>query len=560
MFINKFNQLIRNKWIWGIFAVLVCFLFVAPDIFRSGDMDRGAPDAIGTVGGKPVTAEQLRQAQLAARIDHFLRSNGYGPMLEGEALLRQAWRFVAAEQTAEKLGFATPRSQVKQFVARNFSDSSGAFNIGIAQERIRQLFGCELHEFERALGTIFLVRDVAGSHGLANWQSAPVVDALGHGETDKFTLRLASVSNEFASAEVETTDEKLKAFHERTLADYRIPDRVSVRYTIFRAADFMDKIDEISEDDARDMYDANPSSYTKVVDGVTTNLTFEAALPSIMATLRNEAAVDKATDEAFKLQESFSDRRRGYTAELLQPGFFEQACAAQGLSVSTTALFTASTPVVGIESVASQDFSEAAFSLDTNSTTRLVSDPIVGKANVYLLTFQESSPEHDPEFEEVRGAVTRAFIEDQRARDFADFVGAKQKAYMAAVDGGETNFEAAATAAGFTVGTNMVLSAIDANRVLPGDMRKWYGILPRLDVDSDSEIVFYGNGAGFVHVLAREPGDETLLQQVKLQKGRYMREMVGDALVNDWLEENLVSLNPSIPEAEADDEEEDFED
>ena len=44
MVILQFNKLIRNKWVWGVFAVTVCAAFCFDDLFRSsGDRGEKAP-------------------------------------------------------------------------------------------------------------------------------------------------------------------------------------------------------------------------------------------------------------------------------------------------------------------------------------------------------------------------------------------------------------------------------------------------------------------------------------------------------------------------------------
>ena len=550
MFINKFNQLIRNKWVWGIFAGIVCFLFVASDLFRGG---RGgdAERAYGTIGGEPVTYEQYDIARLAVRIDHLLASGGYAPELEPVAVSRRAWRFVAAARTAEKLGLRISRGELKSRISRMFSDGV-SFNQNYYHMFLSERLGCTAGQFEAALGMVVAVRKIADAHGQANWLSPSLIDVQSRGQTDRFTLRLASVSNEFASAEVEITDEKLQSFYDMNAPTYRVPDQVSVRYVAFLASNYTDKVPEIDEDDARIRYDDDPSAYSTIVDGVRTNQTFEAALPAIKATLRNEAALALAAEAADSFAEAFYNDRRDEAreAELLAPGFFEAIAAEQGLAVRTTGLFSANTPVVGIESVASREFSDSAFDLDSSASYRYYSLPVEGKATVYVLAYNEAVPAHDPGLEAVRGAVTRAYTEDQRARLFSDDVRAKYDAFTDAMEKEGADFEASATAAGFTVGTNMVLSAYDANRVLPGNLRDWLLILPRLDVGEDSSPVFNDKGASFVHVLAREDGDGTLRENVAKQLSDRLREGMESTLSDDWLEANFAAMDPVVPSEE----------
>ena len=63
MVILQFNKLIRNKWIWGVFAVVVggafAFDFLVDDLLRDGKGE--ARDAgVGTLAGKAVSSAEFR--------------------------------------------------------------------------------------------------------------------------------------------------------------------------------------------------------------------------------------------------------------------------------------------------------------------------------------------------------------------------------------------------------------------------------------------------------------------------------------------------------------------
>jgi hypothetical protein len=56
MVILQFNKLIRNKWIWGVFAIIVggafAFDFLVDDLLRDDKGDRGDASSVGTLGGE----------------------------------------------------------------------------------------------------------------------------------------------------------------------------------------------------------------------------------------------------------------------------------------------------------------------------------------------------------------------------------------------------------------------------------------------------------------------------------------------------------------------------
>ncbi len=99
MVILQFNKLIRNKWIWGAFAVVVCLAFCFDDFFRgSRDGEENTETkAWGTLGGEPVDGKLY--AQCREDIEFWLRYD----RREAETDVNlQAWKLYAAQKAAEK--------------------------------------------------------------------------------------------------------------------------------------------------------------------------------------------------------------------------------------------------------------------------------------------------------------------------------------------------------------------------------------------------------------------------------------------------------------------------
>lgn len=548
MFINKFNKLIRNKWIWGIFAVIVCFLFVASDLFRGND-GAARENSVGTLDGEPVSYEQYQEAALAVRIDDLL-SNRRRTTLDDEETRARAWRFVAAIRAAQKMGLVVSDAEVKQHVAMAFSDQTGSFNPAFYANFVRDQFGCSTAQYEKGAAAALLVAKVSSATALANWTSPPLIDAQSRGQTDRYTLRIATISNSFDQAEVEVTDEKLSASYNLNKARYMVPDKVAVRFVTMNVADFADKVEEPDEDAVRFHYDEDPSRYTEVVDGVTTNLSFEAARDKIVAELKAEGAVDLARAAAEEFAEVFyNDSHDAATeAELLTPEFFEKAAAERGLTVQKTELFARGDVVPGVESAARTDFSDAAFSLGPEASYDYYSDPVVGQKSVYVLAYGELVPEHEPGLDAVKDEVRESVVAEERNRLFVDEVSKAYETYSAEAEKGR-DFDELVAEIGFTASTNMVMTAFDV-RNLPGNPREWITILPRLAVGETSSPVFYGTGAAFARVFDREAGDETMRENFKARLADNMRMTLGSSLSESWLESNYQAMSPDVPAGE----------
>ena len=63
MFIIKFNNMVKNKWIWGAFAVLVAVAFAGSDILSGGyGSEKGRDGSPGLLAGKPLDPVLYQEA------------------------------------------------------------------------------------------------------------------------------------------------------------------------------------------------------------------------------------------------------------------------------------------------------------------------------------------------------------------------------------------------------------------------------------------------------------------------------------------------------------------
>ena len=130
MFIIKFNNMVRNKWLWGAFALLVAVAFGASDIWSSASRGAGERERIGLLNGKGVDA---------ARFDAVVRLlNLERRATDSDAPVRprEAWEHYAALARAEEAGLRIPDSLVNTVVREQFRDASGAFSFDRYEEAL----------------------------------------------------------------------------------------------------------------------------------------------------------------------------------------------------------------------------------------------------------------------------------------------------------------------------------------------------------------------------------------------------------------------------------------
>ena len=552
MFINKFNKLIRNKWIWGIFAVCVCFLFAASDLFGRGGGGR-AENSAGTLGGEPVSYEELQVAGRAVAIEEFFsRIDPRHPMYrpprissEGDAAVR-ARMFVAAARAALEEGFRVSEQELLDQIAMFFTPPDGTFSQEYYERGVYDLFRWSTLEFENAYRLYLLVDKVRSVHSLANWVSEPVADAQSASLTDRCTIRTALLTNAFENASIDLTDEALADFYEKEGALYTEPRRVRVRYVRFAIADYAGDVKDPTEDDLRYLYDDGPDRYRGEVDGVMTNLSFEAARPQLEEEYRKKQAVDVAKRAASGFSDNFyvdARHRKESEAALLDPAFFEARAAAAGLTVSTTAYFAASSPVPGIPEALQGAFSKAAFAMDSTDAYHAYGDELLSDDDAfYALAFGDVVDEHIPPYEEVADRVRADYVTRERNALFSRASDQAMKDFEIRIK--DKSLDDVAAELGLSVSTNLVVTPTTAS--LPGPSGMWLHDLTSLAKDSWSPLRPVPEGAMLLYMVDREEGDDYPRHYTRERIIENERARLAFTLSEDWLKANYAAMKPQF--------------
>ena len=125
MVIHQFNKLIRNKWLWGAFAIAISAFFAFDFLIADLGSDTRAESTgdAGTLAGKPVDGKLF-----SALVEEV---RGFGQQRDWQSkqgdVNRQAWENYAALMVAEKDGLqatdaevAAVIRQIRPFLSRNF--------------------------------------------------------------------------------------------------------------------------------------------------------------------------------------------------------------------------------------------------------------------------------------------------------------------------------------------------------------------------------------------------------------------------------------------------------
>ena len=194
MVIHQFNKLIRNKWVWGVFAVAISAFFAFD--FLVADLNRSEPASAGSSAAGTLNGEKV-DAQLFSDIAEEIR--GFGQQRDwkrpaGE-VNREAWENYAALAVAGKDGLEATDAEVSAMIRNDRSfQQNGGFSFALYQALLRQN-GLTPERFEAYLKRrVTLMRIGQAVLASAAWASPMELDQAIADMTDTFTVKVSVMS------------------------------------------------------------------------------------------------------------------------------------------------------------------------------------------------------------------------------------------------------------------------------------------------------------------------------------------------------------------------------
>lgn len=521
MFIIKFNKMIHNKWLWGAFASVVVVAFAGSDLIsgrrQGGGGERGG---VGTLNGERIS---FREFDLVRRQIRMETTDKDDPNRD---LDMEVWQRIAVLRTARELGLVASDEEVWQILRRDpaFVGKDGAFDSARYEMILANVLGISPQAYEEIRRNQLLVAKVEASVTAGAWGVPSVASEQARGMTDQFAVRVVTVSNTFANAELAVSDEEIESFYKERLVTYHVPERVSVRYVTFAAPKYKDQV-KVEEDDLRDFYDSHVDRYQINTNGTSETLPFDDARKIVESEVRLQGARELATDAAAEFADLFYQG-----GEHRAPGDFERLAAEQSLAVRTTGLFAADSLPFGIDR--SSSFAQAAFDLDPESARDQYSDAVSGRDASYVLAFHQRLDAYDPPLAEVRERVKSEALAFARDRAFAEHLD-KVRGTVDAELAKDRTLEAIVSELGLSIGTNMTVTAVDAFRLLPGGQNLAMR-MTRMGPGDVSPAVFIENGAVFLQVVSRTAGEGLQQQVMTGQMASQLRNTTAEVVRDDW--------------------------
>ena len=268
MVIQQFNKLIRNKWVWGVFAVAVSAAFCFDDLFTTREREERSVGDAGTLAGESVSAKEF--LAIAEEI------RGFGQMRDwkrksGE-VNRNAWENYAALTVADKAGITATDADVQEAIRNDRTfQQNGAFSFALYQRVLRE-YGLNPERFEAYLKRMITLQRIGQSVlAAATWASPMEIDRAVADMTDKFTVKVATFNEDAKeAAAVKVGEKELKAWYEKNTKALALPERTKVRFVKFDATDkaVLAKM-SVSTNDVQDRFDVTIDKYTtKDTNGV----------------------------------------------------------------------------------------------------------------------------------------------------------------------------------------------------------------------------------------------------------------------------------------------------
>ena len=536
MFIYHFNRLIRSRILWGFFAIIIAFAFVAVDSCFKSPQD---PRKAGSIDGKKISADQFDQ--IVRAVSGFGRDRDN--TTPANVINRRAWEQIAARMTAEKNGMASTEPEVQAALADMFQ-GPGGFDFN----RYRAILadqGLTPAMYEKIVAHQLTLMKNATLMESAAWIAPMEIDDELAAMTDRFTVQAATVSNAFASVEMRQSEEDLRKFYEENKASFALPDRIAVRYIAIPVTNYLASV-SVPDEDLQEYYDSHIDTYTRATTNDTTEtIPFADVRDKILADLQlEEARYCASTAVTFNVYGKLA---------VTDQNALQTVAQQEGLTVKDSPLFSANDTLYWADN--SKDFVTAAFELDPErSDSRF--GIVKGDAFVYVIERANFSAAHTPTYENVLEDLKPRAMAKARSDAFQDYVKELRTDLRKLLDEGKS-FTDAATAKALNVTTSLTYSVHSIqSQSFPNNYSIAYGAMTLRKGALSEALPASASHSLLVYVQDRQPGDALAAEMMRAQISAGIARRRGSNLFTDWLTWNLAQkdFKPTRPLTSDDDE------
>ncbi|HXC03039.1 MAG TPA: peptidyl-prolyl cis-trans isomerase [Opitutaceae bacterium] len=522
---RNFQRHFRTIFALILFVMIVSFIFTigaTPGIGHSDNRTRTQPFFGYNLASNDDHQHIFGDAQLSVYL-HYGFSIGENAQLDQYAFER-----TATLAFADQLHLPAPSEDVLAGYIKTmgaFTDANGAFD----PDKYNTFRETQVLAGFNAQATVADVSRVL----IDDWRAEQVKKLLGGPgyvlpgdiktelarDDTQWTLAVASVDYTKYDPALTPTSAEIAKFFDANPDHYQVPDRVSVDYIDFPAADFVPQVN-VTDADVRAYYDANPARFPKPAASIslakpTPDSNFAAVRPQVEAALKLERAqnlaAQAASDAALAL---YNEKVDGVTPQL------DAFLAEHHLALKSLAPFSVDAPPA--ELGGSPESANEAFRLGKD---HFFSDAIATPAGSVILLWKETIPAYTPLLSEVQSKVTADYKEYLRHKLFISDLGStihdQLVARLKAGDTFEKAVNVANVVASITTAANPTAPATGVKleiktfppftqRQPPKDLATSIRAnLDRLETGNVSDLIFSDNRGWFVYVVAKKRPDLT---------------------------------------------------
>lgn len=531
LLITKFNKMIRNKILWGIFAVLIsiAFTFYLGGSMGGCDDSEAKAGAVGEVFGEGVTPSEFARARFYATG----LQPAYGLSEEQNEMLRQmTWKRLAAIEKARRLGITVSDGELRETIRRDPAFAvNGVFSKARYRSFLRDRIQMDPATFEDYLRQELVIQKLNQTAEAMTWTAPSELARQLRMFSDNFTVKYALLPVDEFKSQIKVSEQDAREFYDENIELFREPDLMSVRYVKFAASDYTSGV-SVTEGEIAEYYDVNAAEFTSY-DG--TNDTpvvapYENVRDSIASILKRNYALYAARDAATELVMDMIPDRYGNSVS------FEDAAAAMDVSLNTSALFSAEAPVEFLD--VGLDFNRTAFELASDASDTTFSEAILGESNAYVITPARKVESRIPSFEEVREEAIGLATEEAKRLAFAKKTEEVRKSIEDQL-AKDRSFEEAVEEFDINASTSLTFNAYEA---IPDSAEYMDAILPvaiSMEKGETSEPVDVPEGALIVYVADRTPGDTASMQLLRSQLLSTLDRYRAGLVFEGWKDYNL---------------------
>jgi len=520
--IGKFNRMIRNRVLWGFFAVVVCISFVGA-FSSDGGCSRTNPDSAGELFGESVSRREYAIARLFTIGLRDIPS--LSPELETR-LRNLTWKRLAALRMAKELGVSTTDSEVANEIAGNGTfQQNGSFS--------RERYAAFLQNqrlspdiFETYLKEELTLRKLSRMLETAVWSPPAQVASRTRELTDTITLDIVELRPDAGPTPAATIEEAEKFYNDNDHL-FREPERVTVRYVPFAYSSFTNT-PPVPEDEVAAYYSEREEDFaTTDTNGLEIIRPIEEVRTGILDILNARAAALAAQSAAGRFSDSLIADSSGNVPDFLARASEEALC------VHTAGPFAVSENVPGVEP--SGEFAMEAFSLDENDPERSFSDAVIETNAAYVVSIISRQASYIPAFSNVVERVMPLAASNAAHIAFIAGVESARNAVADSVAAGKP-FPDSLAAQGMNISTSVTFAVYDSD---PEDIPHFRAIVPEvisLPRNSVTDVVETEGTAVFAFVRERASGESLSMELLKPRVLESMDKQAAGPAFESWTE------------------------